>query len=248
MANNGITYFNRTPIYPGDVDKHSVGLRSSEIDSNFFFLRGKDIEYGCWSGDTLLLKTVSGEEVPISGVPDCVVSLSGSTYDADNGILTISANGSTIEISGFTTCSCIDCSGITEVIEEILRRLKAHDDTLLEIERDIENLETRISELRDAIYADLHELESRLNYDECRYDQFSAYTITEIERLKHSIAGSGITDVVVNGVSVVNEDNVAVIDLTGYATVVQITYLQSQITKIENRLHISGNDVEPIGG
>lgn len=254
MAVNGITYFNRTPIYPGDVDKRGVGLRSSEIDSNFFFLRGRDIQYGCWSGDTLLLKTVSGEDIEFSGKPQFVVSLSGSSFDADNGILTICANGESIELSGFTSCGCIDCSGITEEIEEILRRLDEHDRIITELNEDFVRTLEFLQAIKEDIDRELAELKRRLTADECNYRIFSGWTVTQIDQLKRGAIGTqSIADVRVNGYSVVDDDNVAWIDLTGYATIIQlnnlsqqVTNIDNRVTNIENRIKISGDDVEPI--
>lgn len=110
----GLIYYKLQSKYSGDVTKN-CGVSSAEIDGNFYFLRGYDIEdaYLDVEGDSINLKRVNGEEIVISGlseyfqeiVPSCDVDLSGSTYDSETGVLTLVVNGECWELEGFYTPS-----------------------------------------------------------------------------------------------------------------------------------------------
>lgn len=104
----GITYFNLSSPYEGDRNR-KCSLSSGEIDDNFYFLRGYDIEDGIADKDrqSIVLTRVNGDEILIpvdeflSNITD-----SGSCFDNETGILHLNLNGIEIPISGFSTCDC----------------------------------------------------------------------------------------------------------------------------------------------
>ena len=133
MAQSGITYFKLdTNIYPGDYTKN-CSLTGGEIDKNFNYLRGLDIVGGEFDEHgNLHLRTLGDEDIMVPSGTTAMfvegVDFSGTSYDKETGILKISINGETIQITGLTTCDCedIDCrlfnvegglSGLTEDFE-----------------------------------------------------------------------------------------------------------------------------------
>lgn len=61
---SGVTYFKLNSRYNGDVTKN-CGLTGNEIDSNFYFLRGYDIQDAIIENNHLVLKRLNGEEINI---------------------------------------------------------------------------------------------------------------------------------------------------------------------------------------
>lgn len=101
---NGLTYYKLVSNYSGDTTKN-CGLIGSEIDNNFYTLRGHDIESVAFSGNTLILKRLNGSEihVNIDQTPEITEDNLTFRYDKNSGNLTIEyPNGETSEISGFT--------------------------------------------------------------------------------------------------------------------------------------------------
>lgn len=133
MAQSGITYFKLdTNLYQGDHTK-KCSLTGGEIDENFNYLRGLDIVNGYFDEyGNLHLITLGDDDILIpSGTTTMFaegVDFSGTSYDKETGVLNISINGETVQITGFTICDCkdIDCrlsevqgglSGLTEDFE-----------------------------------------------------------------------------------------------------------------------------------
>jgi len=101
---NGLTYYKLVSNYSGDTTKN-CGLIGSEIDNNFYKLRGHDIESVAFSGNTLILRRLNGSEihVNIDQTPEITEDNLTFRYDKNSGNLTIEyPNGETSEISGFT--------------------------------------------------------------------------------------------------------------------------------------------------
>lgn len=112
--NSGVIYYKLETGYPGDITKN-CGLTGNEIDSNFNFLRGYDIESGIYDPETnkLTLKRFNNEDIVID------MDLSGSelfpeyTFSFDNkeGVLVITKpDGSEERVSGFTVDSMTEFS------------------------------------------------------------------------------------------------------------------------------------------
>jgi uncharacterized protein (TIGR02145 family) len=109
----GVIYYKLSPGYSGDTTKN-CGLVGNEIDNNFYFLRGYDIETAVYSEETgkLTFKRVNGETFSVD-----VDMLSGSTFDnvefefdSVNGVLKIIyPDGRIKTVSGFTV------NGINEI-------------------------------------------------------------------------------------------------------------------------------------
>lgn len=101
---NGLTYYKLVSNYSGDTTKN-CGLIGSEIDNNFYKLRGDDIESVAFSGNTLILRRLNGSKihVNIDQTPEITEDNLTFRYDKNSGNLTIEyPNGETSEISGFT--------------------------------------------------------------------------------------------------------------------------------------------------
>ena len=98
----GITYFKLKSEYDWDYTKHS-GLLGEEIDGNFYFLRGYDIESATIDENrNLIIQRVDKEYAPV------VVNLGDKEanptfeYDKVNGEITITfADGSVSKVGGF---------------------------------------------------------------------------------------------------------------------------------------------------
>lgn len=109
MKNNsepikGVIYYKLDSEYNGDITRN-CGLKASEIDGNFYFLRGNDIDHIEWDEEDsslLNLVRVNGDkvEVNLSGITSNI-SLEGSYFDKEKGILHIFVNGEDNEIDGF---------------------------------------------------------------------------------------------------------------------------------------------------
>ena len=115
MSNNsepikGVIYYKLDSTYNGDTTKH-CGLKSTEIDGNFFFLRGSDIESVEWNTDDndnriLNLIRYNGEKISVT-FPDfsSKISIDGTYFDSNKGILHLVINGEDNEIEGFNVKS-----------------------------------------------------------------------------------------------------------------------------------------------
>lgn len=101
---NGLTYYKLNSGYSGDKTK-GCGLLGSEIDNNFYTLRGYDIASVAFSGNTLILRRVDGNElyVNIDQTPEITENNLIFRYDKNSGSLDVEyPNGDVCEISGFT--------------------------------------------------------------------------------------------------------------------------------------------------
>lgn len=108
---SGVTYYKLEKRYDGDVTKN-CGLTGSEIDANFHFLRGRDIKnIELTEEGVLKITLLDGTVLKVDNLKDYISSavtqseinptLSGSTYDKENGVLTLVLNGEEYEIGGF---------------------------------------------------------------------------------------------------------------------------------------------------
>ena len=98
----GLTFFQLVSPYKEDVTKN-CGLSGQEIDNNFMTLKEMDIDSVYWENESLILQRVGGERIAITGIMDGVTKDLSFNYDKDNGALSITMNGSTTLITGFTT-------------------------------------------------------------------------------------------------------------------------------------------------
>lgn len=98
---NGVIYYKLDERYDGDITKN-CGLTGGEVDSNFFFLRGYDVENIEWDNDNrqLIFKRINGETIIVKGL-DTPISAEKTYYDAENGTLILNINGVDYPISGF---------------------------------------------------------------------------------------------------------------------------------------------------
>ena len=96
-------------IFPlSDIVKGSV-LSWNEVDNNFIFLKGLNIQNGSVNGSDLVLNRINGDTINIdlsafTGGTGTDVFVTGGTYNQSNGIATFVNNtGGTFTLTGFTT-------------------------------------------------------------------------------------------------------------------------------------------------
>lgn len=99
MGNTGITYYKLISDYQnrGDYPPKNCGLTATEVDQNFYFLRGNDIDGFIKDEESkkVSLQRMNGDKIEIPMFYDF-------DYDAGRGTLTITApNGTFIEVPGF---------------------------------------------------------------------------------------------------------------------------------------------------
>lgn len=93
---NGVRYFKLQSEYKGDYTKN-CGLLGTEIDENFYFLRGYDIESMSFDEEkNIILKRVNGEELSVNIAED--YSKYSFTFDKDKGVLTVKLPDGTEQI------------------------------------------------------------------------------------------------------------------------------------------------------
>ena len=109
MTQRGITYYKLESEYIGDATKY-CGLTGSEIDGNFYFLRGQDINSGQFNEEdgSIELSKLNGDSIIIEGLGEFIEKITDfkdSYFDADKGILYLVKNGDkehAIAIEGFS--------------------------------------------------------------------------------------------------------------------------------------------------
>ena len=108
-STNGIIYYKLTPGYSGATTKDitkNCGLVGTEIDSNFHFLRGYDIEtigFNSESG-TMVFNRVNGEQITVPVQPGSSVKDMTFAFDVINSELVVTyPDGSIVRVSGFTS-------------------------------------------------------------------------------------------------------------------------------------------------
>lgn len=126
---SGVIYYKLSnDIYPGDFTK-GCGLTGPEIDGNFYFLRGMDIESAevDAEADAVVLTRLNGGKIIISGlseyiksIAECNVSLEGTYYDEKTGQLhLVVSSGETVVEKFFTLDDIhVDCTIIGDGSEE----------------------------------------------------------------------------------------------------------------------------------
>ena len=147
MNEKTITYYKKESNYPNDNTK-KCGLTGEEIDNNFFFLRGFDISSISLNKEDgkIILNRVNGETLEINSLKDYIeslsindIDLSGTTFDAEKGILTLSINGTELLLTGFT-----NTTDITNIIEEFECVKKQFEELNESVSGATTNLETEI--------------------------------------------------------------------------------------------------------
>ena len=106
---DGLTYYKLISPYAGDYTKN-CGLVGSDLDENFFFLRGYDISSVTSENGILKIDRVNGEtiEIPI----ECALTIKPEfSYNENTGKITITyPDGETAEVDGFLFTNEIDLS------------------------------------------------------------------------------------------------------------------------------------------
>lgn len=140
---SGITYYSLVSDYSGDFTKN-CGLTAAEIDSNFYFLRGKEIADFYWDGEKSLfvIEKLNGEKLETDSVDkyinDSIVAiLSGITETMDEFEL---------ELSGISE----SISGVYDDVDVSINELKDY-------------VNNKIVELNEQRLEDKHELIEMFN-------------------------------------------------------------------------------------
>ena len=113
---NGIKYYKLVSTYPNDVTKN-CGLVGTEIDSNFYFLRGNDIDSVVIDGYDLVITRVNGNEIRNQLVVDESKDRPEITFNKKTGeLLFVYPNGDEVTVEGFAleTLSDISVGGSLE--------------------------------------------------------------------------------------------------------------------------------------
>ena len=99
---DGVTYFKLKSEFEGDYTKN-CGLLGEEIDGNFYFLRGYDIESIELDKDrNLILKRVNKEYTPIKVNISEELKKDEFSFDKETGVITVTyPDGTTSKIEGF---------------------------------------------------------------------------------------------------------------------------------------------------
>lgn len=189
MAENGITYFKYDKNLYGKDETKGCSLTGGEVDSNFNFLRRVDISTGYFdSGATLHLITVGDDDIAISGLSDILpftdLVFSGSSYDAENGVLELSINDRILTLSGFSVCNCEKLeSGITDLGCRV-ETLEGISEDYLEFKAKIEGITSGGSESVESLMIKLQTLSGSTSIIRTDLNSLSAFTIGVNEQVK----------------------------------------------------------------
>ena len=106
---SGLTYYKLISPYIGDYTKN-CGLVGSDLDDNFFFLRGYDIKSVSMENGTLRIERVNGETIELE--IECALTLKPEfSYDENTGKITITyPDGEVSEVDGFLFTNELDIS------------------------------------------------------------------------------------------------------------------------------------------
>lgn len=109
---NGITYYKFESTYDGDSTKY-CSLTATEVDKNFNFLRGKEINDVKWveKDDALVITLLNGEKFEVTGLKTSIledfgkeyvsVDMDGTYFDRDTLLLHLVINGHEFIVNGF---------------------------------------------------------------------------------------------------------------------------------------------------
>ena len=101
-TNNGIIFYRLVSPYPEDCTKQRQ-LDGTEVDNNFLVLKNADVKDAYWENDTLVLQKNDGNIITVTGITEGVAKDLSFSYDNENGGLSVTMNGFTQVITGFTT-------------------------------------------------------------------------------------------------------------------------------------------------
>ena len=99
----GLTFYKLKSPYKDDYTKNCA-LQPQEVDKNFLTLKDYDIQTAYWEKEsqTLILVRNNGDLIKVSGITEGCTKDLVVDYDADNGTLTVTNNGSSTILTGFT--------------------------------------------------------------------------------------------------------------------------------------------------
>ena len=163
----GIIYYGLVSDYTGDITK-GCGLTASELDGNFYFLRGKEVSALTWDTDHFVITKYDGTTVESDAVAayinDTIAELlSGLTETIDSvecmvSGLTNSIDGCYDEIDTLRKEVSILVSGSTTV-EEIERQISALTQDVNECMAEIDNLDVLVERVLNNMLSGLTEEE-----------------------------------------------------------------------------------------
>lgn len=100
----GITYYKLQSPYFGDITKN-CSLNGLEVDQNFFNLEGRDVKSITIQDKNIVISFLNGES--ISASLESTLTPTYYEFDKEKGVLKITKDGVTQEITGFITADVI---------------------------------------------------------------------------------------------------------------------------------------------
>jgi predicted nucleic acid-binding Zn-ribbon protein len=169
---NGVTYYGLTSEYDGDVTK-GCGLTAAEIDSNFHFLRGKEIVSLNWDEEENLftIKLLNGDIIKsdsVTGYIDRTIEEALSAVTEDVEVLKCQVSGLSESIGGIYDEIDIKMNEFREEFGVFKRNIE--QEMIDRDEQIVLEFNTKIEELTDIISGIINRIEN----DEAR--------ITALER------------------------------------------------------------------
>ena len=171
-TNSGITYYGLTSEYEGDVTKN-CGLTASEIDSNFYFLRGNEVVGLDWDDEEnlFIIRKLNGEEVKSDSVTayiDRTIEeiLSGITEDIE--ALKCEVSGISESVAGVYDEIDARMEDVREDLGKLRRMLEHEMDEkdeaiILEFNTKINGLAQSLSLLSDTVSSNTERIEALEN-------------------------------------------------------------------------------------
>lgn len=153
----GIIYYGLVSDYTGDITK-GCGLTASELDGNFYFLRGKEVSALTWDTDHFVITKYDGTTVE----SDAVAAYINDTITELLSGLTEAIDSVECMVSGLTN-SIDGCYDDLDTLEERVSVLESGV-TAVQNEAHQEN-EQLLETLTNAIQANYTELEESLRRD-----------------------------------------------------------------------------------
>lgn len=144
---NGVTYYKLISKYNGDVTKN-CSLLGTEVDSNFYFLRGNDIADAQWDDaeNTLYLIRENGNKLAIKDFTSHVNG-EGSYFDSGSSVFHMVLNGVDFPVDGFYVKTCCD---------ELLPRMDS-------LEEDMRCLELYVSGITEELFNEIADVKEDLS-------------------------------------------------------------------------------------
>ena len=154
---SGVTYYKLDERFDGDITK-KCSLVASEVDNNFFFLRGYDIKDFTWNEErkALIFERVNGDKIGVEGILNSV-DMSRSYFDRENGVLHLNVNGENdYPVEGFLVDAEFDeirraVSGLSQQVISFGEEINLFADQITVFSGDVAEMSTQIVDMYDKL-------------------------------------------------------------------------------------------------